>query len=357
MTTLFRSSLGLCLTLSCPLPAQSVPAPVALADLVPPGHPLKQQDLRFDARHASLALAYVQSGDPALVPAMAGQPAIEHLLRHARRFGYDVPKNSPEALAAHLVQVAPERHAAVTAVAAQSLAYFTGPMLRDPAWVSDVLRYLPRDFRFHGTLFLTFNYDIGVAEGATASLNAGHRFFQAQPRELVYYAIHELHHTGYMTYHTIAPIAQWKTQAHLLNWVEYATQLEGMAVWAAYARRQAEGALAQDGMGDYVALDDPARMQSMEAEYQRGCQALKARGDQPASPQDLEALFALFSKDRLWYRVGAHMARRIEAVRGRAFLVDLIKAGPGAFQKAYRSLNPAVPLGASGTPVNHLPQE
>ncbi len=94
MATLFRHLPGACILLACFLSAQPSPWPVALADLVRPGDPLKDQDLRFDGSHASLALAYLKSGDPALIRTMASLPAIEHLLRHARRFDYDVPKDS-----------------------------------------------------------------------------------------------------------------------------------------------------------------------------------------------------------------------------------------------------------------------
>ncbi len=44
------------------------------------------------------------------------------------------------------------------------------------------------------------------------------------------------------------------------------------------------------------------------------------------------------SGERLWYRVGAYIAQRIEASKGRAVLVALVKQGPAKFLATYESL-------------------
>jgi hypothetical protein len=238
-------------------PAQT--APVALCDLVPAGDPLAVHDLRFDASFARQAIEDLRTHDPALVARLAESTAITHILNHARNFDYDVPKDSRTALVKSLLgpqSLEGER----SAVCQRCLAYFSGPMLADPHWVNDVLRLLPADFRFHGTLFLTFGYDIGVAFPPNASLNCTHAHFDKRPGELLYYAIHELHHVGYMGYHEPPKLANVKSCADLLGLVEYSTQMEGMAVLAAYQRRRDEHALADDP--DYVALEDPTRMRA-----------------------------------------------------------------------------------------------
>ena len=203
--------------------------PVSLRELVPPGDPLAQQDLSFDARFARTAVDYVRKGDPALLDALASLPAAQHLLNHARQFDYDVPNDSPISLVRHLLAPSADLKAQADEVE-RSLAFFTGPLLEDPSWVNDALRYLPAGFRFHGSLFLTFGYDIGVALAPNASLNGANRRLDGRPRELLYYAIHELHHVGVNTYQPPPRIADIKTCADLLQLVEYSTQLEGMAV-------------------------------------------------------------------------------------------------------------------------------
>jgi hypothetical protein len=308
---------------------------VSLASLLPAGSPLANQDLTFDSSFAKLALAYEVRPDSILVNQIVASPAAEHILRHARNFDYDVPKDSLQNLVTFLLRPAsnqPER----IQTCKQSLDYFTGPMLADSAWVGDVLHYLPAEFRFHGSLFLTFGYDIGVAFGPTASLNCTHPHFRNHPRELLYYAIHELQHTGFMHYQPPPRLSDLTTCADLLRLVEYSTQLEGMAVWAAYDRRKQEHALQDDP--DYVALLDDARMARDEALYFKDYQYLKTRGDEPADAAAWAAITRMSSGERLWYRVGARMARRIEEMLGTSALVALIEKGPAAFLRAYQSI-------------------
>ncbi|HUI84388.1 MAG TPA: DUF5700 domain-containing putative Zn-dependent protease [Candidatus Binatia bacterium] len=309
--------------------------PSSLRNLVPSSDALSRQDLSFDAGFAKVALQYLGSGDPKLLEALAKSPAAAHLLIHARNFDYEVPKDSTRALVAHLL-TPPGEHLKDVPACQAALAYFTGPMLSDPHWVNDTLRYLPGDFRFHGTLFLTFGYDIGVAYGNTASLNCAHSHFAEHPRELMYYAIHELHHVGFMSYQPPPRLSEIRTCRDLLHLVKYSTQLEGMAVLAAWERRRQEHALADDS--DYLALDDRARMQVDEAQYFQDLHYLETRGDSPADDEAWAVIKRMSSGERLWYRVGARMAQTIEQTSGRAALISLIRQGPAEFLASYERL-------------------
>ncbi len=294
------------------------------------GTPKAAADLRFDASFAQDALAYLRTHDPAALDRLGAAPAAAHLLAHARNFDYDVPKDSPQALVASLLNKDPGG-------CAQSVAFFTGPMMQDRRWVADALGYLPADFRLHGTLFLTYGYDIGVAFAPDASLTCAHRHFAREPRELLYYAIHELHQVGFMTYRPPLRFSELKTCADLLRAVEYHTQLEGMAVQAAYDRRRREQAL--DADPDYVALQDEPRMRQAEAQYFAELKYLKRRGNEAADAKAWTVIQRMSGGERRWYRVGARMAQRIESAKGRAALVGLIREGPHEFQKSYREVS------------------
>ena len=321
---------------AAPGPSGSAPRLlVPLASLVPAGDPLAAQDLRFDARFAALALDLIRTGDPRFAGELALQPATAHLLAHARNFDYDVPKDSARALVDSLLAPAPDRPVRI-ATCRESLAFFTGPMLADPRWVGDALRYLPADFRFEGSLFLTFGYDIGVAYPPNASLNGASRRFEGHPRELLYYAIHELHHAGFMSLHPPLRFPDFKTCRDLLAAVRYHTQLEGMAVLAAWDRRRAENAIAGDG--DYAALEDAGRMARDVADYFRDFDGLERRGDEPLDAEARAVVERMSGGERLWYRVGALMARRIEERLGRPALVDLVEDGPLRFIETGRPL-------------------
>jgi hypothetical protein len=310
---------------------------VTLRELVPADDPLAAQGLAFDASEASEAIRYLRTGNRALLERMAASPALAHILAHARNFDYDVPKDSPAALLESLLGPAGTR-AERSDTCRESLDYFIGPMLADPHWVNNALRYLPPDFRFHGALFLTFGYDIGVAFAPNASLNCTHLRFEKHPRELLYYAIHELHHVGFMTYQKPPRLADLTSCADLMMLVDYSTEMEGMAVLAAYQRRRDDGALADDP--DYAALDDASRMSADLVSYARDYAYLKSRGSEAADGDAWAVITRMSSGERLWYRVGALMARRIEAAHGRAALVELVRRGPAAFRAAYESLPP-----------------
>lgn len=316
-----------------PLCAQSPRRePAALKDLVPAGDSLASQGLQFDASFAQRGIEYLRSGDAAILRELANSAAAAHLLNHARNFDYDVPKESTDALVADLL-VPAEKHRDRIGGCEKIIQYFYGPMLRDPRWILDTLRYLPEEFRFRGALFLTYGYDIGVAFGSNASLNCTHRRFEEHPSELLYYAIHELHHVGFMAYQPPPKLADLKTCADVLALVRYSTQLEGMAVLAAYQRRSDERALAVDP--DYVALADEQRMQRDEASYFEDVRYLERRGTEPADSAAWAVIERMSGGERLWYRVGARMAMTIEHSLGRAALVDTIRKGPASFAETY----------------------
>ena len=319
------------LSLAAICPAQTNQT-VTLRGLVSHDDKLTTQDLTFDATAAQLALRYLHSKDPAVLDELEHSPALALLLDHARNFDYDVPKDSPHALVQNLL-ASPSKSPDPTGVCRQSLTFFTGPMLADPHWVNDTLRYLPDGFHFHATLFLTYGYDIGVAFGPSASLNCTQVHFDGHPRELTYYAIHELHHVGFMSIKPPRKFSDVKTCRDLLRMARYHTQLEGMAVLAAWQRRSDEHALNDDS--DYVALQDEAEMKREEALYFDKLKQLADRGDQPAD-KEAWAIFESFSAQRLWYRVGARMAQRIEQTSGRAALVALISEDPEHFIAAYQ---------------------
>jgi hypothetical protein len=316
----------------------SARGPVQLRDVLPLGDSLLPHDLMFDASFASEAIEYIRSNDANALARMTNSPAIAHILNHARNFDNDnVPRDSAQGLMTNLL--GPQGAQAERAADCEkALQYFCGTMLSDPHWIADTLRYLPADFRFHGSLYLTFGYDIGVAFAPNASLNCTHPHFENHPRELLYYAIHELHHDGFMSYHKPPKFADIKTCADLLKLVEYSTQLEGMAVYAAYERRRDEHALADDA--DYVALEDHKRMENDLAAYLKDYDYLKQRSTRPVDADAWAVIQRMSSGERLWYRVGAYMAQRIEAANGRAALVELVEQGPARFLAVYESLSP-----------------
>jgi hypothetical protein len=79
-------------------------------------------------------------------------------------------------------------------------------------------------------------------------------------------------------------------------------------------------------------------MQRDEQSYFDDLNYLKGRGKQPADADAWAVIHRMSSGERLWYRVGARMARRMEQASGRSTLLDLVKQGPSSFLEAYQTL-------------------
>jgi hypothetical protein len=109
-----------------------------------------------------------------------------------------------------------------------------------------------------------------------------------------------------------------------------------MAVLAAYARRREAHALGDDP--DYVALGDEKRMQADLVSYFKDYDYLKRHRSELADADARAIIHRMSSGERLWYRVGARMAQRIEAAKGHAVLIGLVKQGPSQFMASYESL-------------------
>lgn len=296
---------------------------------------LPQVSVHLDPTLFQLASAYLDSGSESLLDEMASTPAAAHLLTHARAWEYDVPHESRAALVKALVT--PRAAKAARLPGTHRVLEAFKAMAGDNTWIAEIRRGLPTGAANEVSLFLTFGYDIGVAGPGTASLNAAHPYFQTDPRELRYYAIHECHHAVFMTYQKPRPLADWKTAADLLAQAEYALQLEGMAVWAAWELREKEGALDKDA--DYRALQDKPAIRRLEAAFLKAHKALQARAAEPgpADGASRSVLFDLYGPERVFYRFGAHAARQIERHKGRPALLSLVQAGPRAFLEAYLS--------------------
>lgn len=109
-----------------------------------------------------------------------------------------------------------------------------------------------------------------------------------------------------------------------------------MAVLAARDRRMREHALADDE--DYVALSDAPRMDRDEARYFQEYDALRRRGVEVADKDALAVIERMSGGERLWYRVGARMAARLERALGRSAMITLVTRKPERLVPTYRQI-------------------
>ncbi|MHA1219677.1 MAG: hypothetical protein ACTSO5_13520, partial [Candidatus Heimdallarchaeaceae archaeon] len=105
--------------------------------------------------------------------------------------------------------------------------------------VNEIYSYLPGDFIFDCTLYLHIGYDIGIVAEGDALLNVGHDIFHKNKRELIYFALHELHHVGYTHYNDLEiSFSDIQTRDDFLKLIEKLTHLEGTATYAIKEMRE-----------------------------------------------------------------------------------------------------------------------
>ena len=303
---------------------------------------LKQAPV-FDFTFVESALVYLETGDESVLSNMVDSPAARHLAVHASRISTTGQERSSRDVVDELMHPRDEKKQNLKS-AERLLSMLKRDPIRQRECLSEALAYLPDSSVITGKLYLTYGYDIGVAVSGNASLNLAHDHFARYPEEVWYYCIHELHHAGFQRFHDLPQISSLKTTHDLVHLIEYATQLEGMAVHAVWRQRMQHNAMSQDE--DYVALQDGERMARYEEYYFDLHRQLSTAPARPLTDSDWAIVDRMSGGDRLWYRVGARMASVIEATYGRSELLRLVQVGPRAFFDAYCVLR------VEGAPTN-----
>ena len=198
----------------------------------------------------------------------------------------------------------------------------------------ECLKYLPDYFEYSAVLFFTFGYDLGVVFGNNASVNLAHPHYFNNQDEIKYYSIHELHHAGFVALkQNRMPSLDIMKYEEMAALIEYYTHLEGMGTYASLALRRQENAMDTDE--DYIVLENAALMKEYEKEYFKIYSHFKDDPKREINDKDWEMISVLSDDKRLWYRVGAHIARTIDSKLGRKELVELISGPSEHFLNTY----------------------
>ena len=207
-------------------------------------------------------------------------------------------------------------------------------------WLEATLRYLPRGHLFDTTIYLIGGYD-SIVYGEDVALNLTFRKYLDDPREAVYYLIHELSHAGYFRYRKMPDLRRINTSHDLLKIVRLLTHLEGMGVASPLRERLKEGALADD---DYRVLLNKSKRRARVREYFELISRLENAPNRLVRPGDPELGDFSSKPGRLWYVAGGHMALTIEEGCGLGKLQNIVKSGPKRFFETYERLEDPLSL-------------
>jgi hypothetical protein len=202
--------------------------------------------------------------------------------------------------------------------------------------LKEVVQYLPKNIRLKCKLYTMVGYDIGIVSEGSAFINIAHPLFINNPCELIFMAMHEVHHVGYTHYHPIFALSDLKKVSDLIAAIRYSTHLEGLAVYAPLARRLEAGCSAHE---DYSALDDNTVANERVDEYFELVKELDRIGDREVIESDFDVFEPMSAVGkRLWYVTGAIMAKKIDDTLGKEALNETVIRGPDYFFELYDSI-------------------
>jgi hypothetical protein len=270
------------------------------------GRPQPKIDLSF----AEAVLA----GAPA--DELAGHPAALALARHQTMSGN--PAADPREIVEEILEQSRDRTRTCAV-----LETWSGQAAALAAAMASASAYLPPDSLAPQHLYAVTGYDIGVAAPPDVVLNAGHERFLNDPGEGIFYACHEAHHVGFLHHRTLPDMTALGGPGILGEVVDFITQMEGMAVHAAWPLREKAGALEADP--DYEVYLSAEKAAEAEDAW-RALRALcgTARFDEANTIS--EVLNGMTSGGRLAYRYGAVVCAHMEAQRGREALAASVVA-------------------------------
>ncbi|MHA1909920.1 MAG: DUF5700 domain-containing putative Zn-dependent protease [Candidatus Thorarchaeota archaeon] len=202
--------------------------------------------------------------------------------------------------------------------------------------LDEVAEYLPKDLHLGCNLYTMVGYDIGIVSEGSALINIAHPLFKVSPCELIFMAMHEVHHVGYAHYNPIFSFSELERLSDLRDAVRYSTHLEGLAVYAPLRKRVETECLLHE---DYSALMDEEIAEQRSMQYFDLVAELERKSDRTITDDDFRIFEPMSARGkRLWYVTGAYMAKMIDERLGRETLIGTVRQGPNSFFDLYDSI-------------------
>lgn len=161
------------------------------------------------------------------------------------------------------------------------------------------------------TIFPIIGYDMGIGLKDGVCMNLNWRPYLDQPEEFLCYMIHECTHVIYERYHEVPAIRDINSPEGWLSFFKLMVQNEGYAVYLPLRLRIQRGYMEDP---DYQALYDS---EQLEAHRRAFWGVIEKLTKDP--PDDLEEILEMtFGPQRLTYRIGCDIIRKIETASGTA---------------------------------------
>lgn len=294
--------------------------------------------MRFDFAAADLFLAYLKG--EASAEEVLGHPAYATVCEHAAHFGGATI--SPRSIEGGLEGLPSPFYGLASVRDNLHHIHKLKKYLADVAvgWEStaaDELRVLlPQSDTDSIVVYPIIGYDAGIGMSDKVCMNLNYKPYHRAPEEFLNTVIHESFHVLHERIHGrarvrgLTSITQWRT---LCLWM---LQNEGVAVYAPYAMRQRRGTpVYRDNPLelDYAYLAGDLDIDPLSERFRAALELLSR-----ADVADDERMLAIFGTERLTYRVGSVLARRIRESMGPERLTQAIMMHPDAYWQSYAHL-------------------
>ncbi|MEW6723457.1 MAG: DUF5700 domain-containing putative Zn-dependent protease [Bacillota bacterium] len=201
---------------------------------------------------------------------------------------------------------------------------------------TELKRLLPREDLDDILIYPTIGYDAGIGLDGVVCMNLNFPPYLADANEFLYTLIHEVFHVVYARIHVVPNVNRLSTSRHWLSFFALMLQNEGYAVYAPLRLRAERGHLGNRShpiLADYVVLSDPAEMEEHLSAFR---QLLQLLNSDPLNRD--EYLERIFGPQRLTYRVGCELVRRIELEHGLEAVQEAVYLSGAEFLRTYRHL-------------------
>jgi hypothetical protein len=171
-------------------------------------------------------------------------------------------------------------------------------------------------------------------EGGRIVVDVAASFWGWNTDRLFNMLLHELFHNGFVFHQPGVSLTRARNSAALVRTALWHIQNEGLATYVAY-RAKPHGL----ALPDYRLLEDANEVRSRFRMLHNFLRAAR-RAERSQMWHLRQRLWKDGNVGRMFYIVGAYMARQIERRKGRRELVETIIAGPRAFFEVYRRTSP-----------------
>ncbi|MFW5927937.1 MAG: DUF5700 domain-containing putative Zn-dependent protease [Thermoplasmatota archaeon] len=194
-------------------------------------------------------------------------------------------------------------------------------------------RVVPEEYKDDITIHPVFGFDIGIGLNDNVCINLNEQLFFDDPKEFMFIALHECSHVLYDRIHDFQSIDKVRSTEERITFFRTFFQTEGYAVYTPLNKRQMDEMKNLDHsiMKDYQIISDESKIKKSVKKYDKLGEELKKSGAWTLE----KYMKKCFGQERLAYRVGGTLIKKIEEKEGMSVVRDGFYKDPDDFAEEF----------------------